>query len=111
MFSGDIENFFFKRISQLRNQKGVSARDMSLSLGQNENYINNIENKKSYPSMSGFFYICEYFGLSPKEFFNDEVENPVLTLELLSRAKKLKQSEINHFLLLMDDLIARDVKN
>ena len=45
-----------------RTQKGVSARDMSLSLGQANNYINNIENKKSLPAMQSFFYICEYLG-------------------------------------------------
>ena len=37
---------FSERLSKLRNQKGVSARDMSLSIGQNPCYINNIENGK-----------------------------------------------------------------
>ena len=36
------------RISKLRLQKNVSARNMSLSLGQNEGYINKIENKKGF---------------------------------------------------------------
>lgn len=35
-----------------RIQKGVSAREMSLSLGQSTGYINNIENKNSLPSMN-----------------------------------------------------------
>ena len=39
------EDLIAKRVSQLRMQKGVSARDMSLSLGQSESYINKIENK------------------------------------------------------------------
>ena len=38
------EDFVPERIAQLRTKKGVSARDMSLSLGQANNYINNIEN-------------------------------------------------------------------
>ena len=33
---------FARRMSQLRQAKGVSARDMSLSLGQSAGYINNI---------------------------------------------------------------------
>ena len=37
---------FSKRLVQLRMAKGVSARDMSLSLGQNPGYINSIENNK-----------------------------------------------------------------
>lgn len=54
------EDEFPLRLAQLRQQKGVSARDMSLSIGQNAGYINNIESGKALPSMSNFFYICEY---------------------------------------------------
>ena len=43
-------------MSQLRQAKGVSARDMSLSLGQSAGYINNIENGVNLPSMAMFFY-------------------------------------------------------
>ncbi len=65
------EEFVYERVSKLRTQAGCSARDMSLSLGQNESYINRIENKKSLPSLSGLFFICEYLGITPKEFFDD----------------------------------------
>ena len=51
----DYLNFFSQRLNELRTQKGVSARDMSLSLGQCESYINKIENQKSLPSMNVFF--------------------------------------------------------
>lgn len=59
---------FIKRLSQLRIYKGVSARDMSLSIGQSAGYINNIENGVNLPSMTAFFYICDYLGVSPKDF-------------------------------------------
>ena len=39
------EDFFPTRLNTLRTKTGISARDMSLSLGQNPGYINNIENK------------------------------------------------------------------
>ena len=64
------EDFTQNRIAQLRTQKGVSARDMSLSLGQNGSYINQIENKKALPSLQGLFYICEYLHMTPQEFFD-----------------------------------------
>ena len=38
----DIKEFS-QRLSELRINKDVSARDMSLSIGQNHGYINNIE--------------------------------------------------------------------
>ena len=71
------EDFVPERLAKLRTQKGVSARDMSLSLGQANNYINNIENKKSLPAMQSFFYICEYLGVTPQEFFDEGNTFPI----------------------------------
>ena len=39
------EDNFAERLTQLREDKQVSAREMSLALGQNCSYINRIENK------------------------------------------------------------------
>jgi len=90
------EDFFPERLAQLRNKKGVSARDMSLSLGQSENYINMIENKKSYPSMTVFFYICEYLGITPQEFFERGNENPVKLNDIIVNLKKLDDNSLTH---------------
>ena len=49
------EKDFSLRLARLREKKGVSARDMSLSIGQNPGYINNIETGKSMPSLTGIF--------------------------------------------------------
>ena len=49
----DYLEWFYRRIAELRAQKGVSARDMSLSLGQSESYINKIE--KNIAVDDGFF--------------------------------------------------------
>ena len=46
---------FGRRLSQLRERKGVSARDMSLSMGQNPGYINKVENGKAMPSKARSF--------------------------------------------------------
>ena len=77
------EEFTQNRIAQLRMQKNVSARDMSLSLGQNNSYINQIENKKALPSLQGLFYICEYFGITPQQFFDDGNAYPVQLADLV----------------------------
>lgn len=46
---------FARRLADLRMQKSVSARDMSLSIGQSAGYINNIDNCVNFPSMTAFF--------------------------------------------------------
>ena len=61
-----FEKDFAQRLAQLRTQKGISARDMSLSIGQNPGYINTIENGKAFPTMMNFFYICEFLDVTPQ---------------------------------------------
>lgn len=63
---------FSDRLRYLRNNKKLSAREMSIALGQNVNYINLIENGKRFPSLQGFFAICEYLKISPADFFDSE---------------------------------------
>ncbi len=57
------EELFYKRLTQLRLQKGVSARDMSLTLGQSSGYINKLVNKQDASSMMVFFLfvLLQYF--------------------------------------------------
>ncbi|HBF66209.1 MAG TPA: XRE family transcriptional regulator [Clostridium sp.] len=86
--------FISERISKLRTAKKVSARDMSLTIGQNENYINHIENGKSMPSMQVFFYICEYFNRTPKDFFDEETNNPSLLNAVLKDLNALTEHQI-----------------
>lgn len=100
----DYLDWFPERLAQLREQKGVSARDMSLSLGQSESYINKIENKRTLPSMSGFFFICEYLGIEPRDFFATEIQAPQKTAELISAIGKLKPHQIDHLLQIVNDI-------
>lgn len=86
---------FIKRLVELRMNRGVSARDMSLSLGQSASYINNIENGKNLPSMAVFFYICDYFQITPKEFFDTETTNPTKSQELFALTRGLNNEKLD----------------
>lgn len=85
------EEKFCERLTQLRLSKGVSARDMSLTLGQSESYINRIESRKMLPSMPVFFYICDYFGITPKEFFS--YDESITDLEITRATEKLRSMD------------------
>ena len=98
------EDFVPERLAALRMKKGVSARDMSLSLGQANNYINNIENKKSLPAMQSFFYICEYLGVTPKEFFDDKNADPAALREFIQEARRLDPKSMEYILGIMKEL-------
>lgn len=101
------ETFIQDRIAKLRGTKKVSARDMSLTLGQSESYINTIENKKSLPSMSVFLYICDYFGITPKEFFDDGNHDPQALKNLIEGLKRLDAQTLSHIAALVDRLASK----
>lgn len=100
----DYIEWFSKRVAELRMQKGVSARDMSLSLGQSESYINKIENRRTLPSMTGFIYICEYFGITPQDFFNVDANTPQKARVLLQEFEKLTPEQAEHVLQIIKDI-------
>lgn len=100
----DYTQWFAERLTQLRVEKGVSARDMSLSLGQSESYINKIENKRTLPSMTGFFYICEYFEIEPQEFFDTQMISPTKSAEIMQALGRLSPARAEHLLQLINDL-------
>lgn len=100
----DYSQWFVERLTQLRIEKGVSARDMSLSLGQSESYINKIENRRTMPSMAGFFYICEYLGITPQEFFDTKTISPTKAAEIMQEIGKLTPDRADHILQVIKDL-------
>lgn len=100
----DYIDWFHKRLTELRMQKGVSARDMSLSLGQSESYINKIENKRTLPSLTGFIYICDYLEISPSEFFNTDSVAPNKSKALLKEIEKLTPEQADHLMQIAKDL-------
>ena len=95
---------FAVRLARLRSKKGVSARDMSLSLGQNAGYINTIESGKALPSMSGFFLICEYLNITPSDFFDMENKAPSKISVLNEELKKLTDIQLESICLLVREL-------
>lgn len=103
----DYIEWFYQRLTQLRMQKGVSARDMSLSLGQSESYINKIENRRTLPSFTGFIYICEYFGLTPQEFFDEGTSSPLRNKALLQQLELLTPEQTEHILQIAKDITGR----
>ncbi|MCI8307424.1 MAG: helix-turn-helix transcriptional regulator [Lachnospiraceae bacterium] len=98
------EEDFPIRLAKLRTKKGVSARDMSLSIGQNAGYINNIETGKALPSMSSFFYICEYLNISPHEFFDFDTENPRKLQLLVNNLKQLDSTQFDNIYSIVEAL-------
>ena len=98
-----MEEYLRNKITQLRINKGLSEYQLSYELGHSRGYINNISSGKSMPSMSEFFAICNYFNITPSEFFDEKHEHP----EYLSKAIKEIQSLSDDDIQLLINIIER----
>ena len=85
--------FIRDRITQLRIQKGVSEYQMSYDLGHSR-YIYNISSGKSLPPMAEFLQICDYFEITPSQFFDDSFENPALLQTAIEELRKLNDDDL-----------------
>lgn len=83
-----------ERITQLRLQKGVSEYKMSYDLGHSRGYINNISSGKVLPSMTEFFAICDYFGITPIAFFDAKIGNPKLSRTVVDAIAQLDEEDL-----------------
>lgn len=81
------------RITMLRVKKNVSEYKMSYDLGHSRGYINNISSGKCLPSLSELFAICDYFGITLMDFFDEETENPELIREAVNLMKQLSDED------------------
>ena len=90
-----MEKSFIKdRYAKIRTSHNISARRLSQELGQSTEYINQIENGKSMPSIEGLFNFCEYFGITLGEFFNEEFKYPIEYKNIIAELNKLDALEI-----------------
>ncbi len=88
------QQFIRERISDLRTKMNVSEYRMSTDLGHSKSYIQSISSGRAMPSMSEFLYICEYLGVTPKEFFDDSINEPQLVNELCELVRDMSQDNL-----------------
>lgn len=88
------ENYIRKRITELRIQKNVSEYKMSIELGHSKGYIQSISSGRALPSMVEFFAICEYFDITPLEFFSNVSENILIQKELETEISIMSKKDL-----------------
>ena len=96
------EEFVRERITQLRLKKGVSEYQMSYDLGHSRGYVYNISSGKALPPLKEFFAICEYFDITPHQFFDEEVKDPDLIQQALNGIRHLDQNDLHLLLDIID---------
>lgn len=97
-------DYVMQRITLLRLKKNVSEYQMSRDLGHGRSYIQNIVSGHSNPSMPEFLYMCEYLGVTPKEFFDEEINDPALLRRACEGLRKLDERDLQVLMELIDRL-------
>ena len=100
-----FHHLFAARLTQLREQKGVSASEMSRAIGKARNYISDIEARSKLPSMKVFAMICDYLGITPAEFFDDKNPDPISLLRLIKYLRMLNPRQLALVMALVLDML------
>ena len=98
------EDFIRERITQLRLQKGVSEYQMSYDLGHSRGYVYNISSGKALPPLKEFLAICDYFDITPQEFFDEDDCCPELIHKVTNGMKELDEADRRLILELVERL-------
>ncbi len=86
-------------------RKGVSEYRMRYDLGHSRGYVHNISSGKALPPMKEFFAICDYFDLTPQEFFDEQTQNPELIQKALYGMRRLNEKDLLMLLGLINRLL------
>ncbi len=88
------EEFVRERITQLRLKKGVSEYQMSYDLGHSRGYVYNISSGKALPPLKELLAICDYFEITPQQFFDDSTQHPELIQKAVEGMRQLDESDM-----------------
>jgi len=97
-------DFIARRITELRLKLDISEQKMSQDMGHGRGYVRNITSGHANPSLPEFLYMCEYLGVTPGEFFNEEIEEPILLRRAYEGLKKLDERDLKVLIGLIDRL-------
>lgn len=103
------EDLIRERITQLRLERNLSEYQLSYELGQSKGYIQGITSGRAMPSMTMFLDICDYFDITPSEFFDDKLPN----LDVRNLCEKLSALDKQDFVLAQSviDRLYSDTEN
>ena len=101
------EDFVRERITQLRLKKGVSEYQMSYDLGHSRGYVYNISSGKALPPLKEFLAICDYFEITPQQFFDDTEQNPELVQKAMAGMKQLGEDDMLMLLGIINRLLKK----
>lgn len=93
--------FVADRITRLRMEHNISEYQLSLDLGFSKGYIQAISSGNIMPSLGALYKICDYFEITPAQFFSGKTNDTKLMEDLASTIREMsieEQYTLYHFL-------------
>ena len=93
-----------KKINKMRLERGWSTYRLSVESGISQSTLTNMFNRETLPSITTLECLCNAFGITMSEFFDETVENPTAEQEekeLLRLFSKMTSEEKQSLLLLL----------
>ena len=101
--------FISNRIIILLEKHNVTEYELSMQLGRCRSYINKITSGKALPSMKGLFEICDYFQMTPEEFFSRQSPDNIQAIHRINRdLKDLDSSSLELISSLIEKIRSQD---
>ena len=97
-------SFIRERITELRIKKGVSEYRMSTDLGHSKSYIQSITSGRALPSLTEFLYVCDYLEVTARDFFHQNVSEPILLRQLINLTKNMSDKDLLALISIADRL-------
>ncbi len=88
------ENFIQQRILKLVADSGESERSFSSKMGRSHSYLGNITSGRALPSMTDFLEICRLLNVAPKDFFDEENQQPTYRESLFEDLMHLSSKDV-----------------
>ena len=99
------KNFIGERITSLRLNEGISEYKLSKNIGKCNNYINKVASGSITPTLDSLLDICEYFGITLAQFFQDESTSVSLTAEkIIAIVPHISEDKLQSLLTIVNSL-------
>ena len=99
------KNFIGERITSLRLNEGISEYKLSKNIGKCNNYINKVASGSITPTLDSLLAICEYFGITLAQFFQDESTSVSLTAEkIIAIVPHISEDKLHSLLTIVNSL-------
>ena len=74
--------------------RNLPTLSMLPATGHSRGYVYNISSGKSLPPLKEFFAICDYFEITPQEFFNTNTNHSALIQQLIGKMEQLDETDL-----------------